>query len=440
MISSPYIIMDLKQYLLDKKAYLKPILDEVEPREINLEPNRNIITAIIGPRRAGKTYLFYSFIKERKLKDEEYLIINFEDAGISDLSEEEVLKCTLYHQELYGAQPKYLFFDEVQAFDGWERVVYTLYERKLYSIVLTGSSSKLLSREIATQLRGRSMPVLVLPFSFKELIGIKGVQYTEGKVDSMTASAIKNLLREYLQNGGFPDVVLHNVQPADFFREYVDVLLFKDVVEREKIRNIEAAKFMIKAVAASFSKEFSINKNYLLLKSNGAGIGKKTLYSYLSYFEDAFFSFVVQKFDFSIKKSALSSKKVYLCDTGISSYFSQAKDIGRLMENAVFVELMRKNSPHRSFNIYYWKDSNGSEVDFVIKDGSGVRELLQVTYASSKEEIEERELSALRKAKKALRCSKAKIITWDFEGEINKYGIRVECTPLWKWLLSSHEI
>ncbi|MGC8547760.1 MAG: AAA family ATPase, partial [Candidatus Micrarchaeia archaeon] len=101
--------MDLKQYLLDKKAYLKPILAEVRLRDIRLEPSRSIITAIIGPRRAGKTYLFYSFIKDRKLKDEDYLIINFEDTGISGLSDEEVLKCTLYHQELYGAQPKYLF-------------------------------------------------------------------------------------------------------------------------------------------------------------------------------------------------------------------------------------------------------------------------------------------------------------------------------------------
>ena len=427
--------MDLKQYMLDKKAYLKLILHDVKPRRIKIAPSKSIITSIIGPRRAGKTYLFYSFIRESKLNEDEYVLINFEDAEISALGSEEILKSTLYHEELYGVQPKYIFFDEVQSFNGWEKVVYTLYGRKLYAMVLTGSSSKLLSKEIATQLRGRSLPVLVLPFSFAEFLEIKGIEHSRN-VDSITSSRIKNALGEYLANGGFPDIVLQNAETTKFFKEYVDVLLFKDVVERERIRNINVAKFMANAIAASYAKEFSLNKNYLMLKSSGINVSKKTLYNYFLYFEDAFFSFAVQKFSFSIKNSYLASKKVYLSDTGLAHYFAtQSIELGKLAENAVFLQLMRQKEHAGNMEICYWKDSYGSEVDFAIKKDSKIDELIQVTNASSSKEIKEREVSGLAKAQENLKCSNLTIITWDYEGEINVRGETAKCIPLWKWLL-----
>lgn len=427
--------MDLKQYMLDKKAYLKLILPDVKPRSIKIAPSKSMITSIIGPRRAGKTYLFYSFIRENALKDEEYLLINFEDAGISAMNAEEVLKSVLYHEELYGMQPKYIFFDEVQSFSGWQKAVYTLYERKIYAIILTGSSSKLLSKEIATQLRGRSLPVLVLPFSFAEFLSAKGIDHGKN-IDSILASKIKNMLGEYLEKGGFPDMVLQDTEEVKFFKEYIDVLLLKDVIEREHIRNISAAKFMLNAIAASYAKEFSLNKNYLMLKSSGIGISKKTVYNYLSYFEDAFFSFVVQKFDFSIKRSALASKKVYLNDTGLAHYFAtQKEERGKLAENAVFLELVQRKERMDKMEIYYWKDPAGSEVDFVIKKDFDVAELIQVTLISDPKALERREILGLTKAREKLKCHKATIITWDFEGEIEKEGAKAQCIPMYKWLL-----
>lgn len=427
--------MDLKQYMLDKKAYLRLILPDVKPRSIRIAPSKSIITSIIGPRRAGKTYLFYSFIKENALNDDEYLLVNFEDAEIGALGSEEILKSVLYHEELYGVQPKYIFFDEVQSFNDWEKIVYTLYERKLYAIVLTGSSSKLLSKEIATQLRGRSLPVLVLPLSFAEFLRAKGIEYGRN-VDSMTASRIKKALSEYLAKGGFPDIALQNAEETKFFKEYVDVLLFKDVVERGRIRNINVAKFMINAIAASYAKGFSLNKNYLMLKSSGINVSKKTLYNYFLYFEDAFFSFAVQKFDFSIKKSYLASKKVYLNDTGLAHYFAtQSKELGKLAENAVFLQLARQKEHADKMEIGYWKDAYGGEVDFVIKNDSKVAELIQVTSVSDPKEIKEREVSGLAKAQERLKCSKLTIITWDYEGEIDARGTTAKCVPLWKWLL-----
>ena len=427
--------MDLKQYMLDKKAYLKLIFPDVKQRSIKIAPSKGMITSIIGPRRAGKKYLFYSFIRENALKDEEYLLINFEDAGISAIGTEEVLKSVLYHEELYGMQPKYIFFDEVPSFSGWQKAVYTLYERKIYAIILTGSSSKLLSKEIATQLRGRSLPILVLPFSFAEFLSAKGIDHGKN-IDSILASKIKNMLGKYLEKGGFPDMVLQDTEEVKFFKEYIDVLLLKDVIERERIRNISAAKFMLNAIAASYAKEFSLNKNYLMLKSSGIGISKKTVYNYLSYFEDAFFSFVVQKFDFSIKRSALASKKVYLNDTGLAHYFAtQKEERGKLAENAVFLELVRRKECMGRMEIYYWKDPAGSEVDFVIKKDFDVVELIQVTLISDPKALEKREILGLAKAREKLKCHKATIITWDYEGAIEKGGVKAQCMPMYKWLL-----
>ncbi len=301
--------------------------------------------------------------------------------------------------------------------------------------MLTGSSSKLLSKEIATQLRGRSLPVLVLPFSFGEYLEIKGIEHGRN-MDSMAASRIKNALGEYLAKGGFPDIVLQNAEETKFFKEYIDVLLFKDVVERERIRNINVAKFMINAIAASYAKEFSLNKNYLMLKSSGISVSKKTLYNYLLYLEDAFFSFAVQKFDFSIKNSYLASKKVYLNDTGLAHYFAtQGSEQGKLAENAVFLQLSRLKEHTDKMEINYWRDPYGSEVDFVIKNESKVVELIQVTSVSDPKELKKREISGLAKAQEKLKCGNLTIITWDYEGEIKVDETKARCVPLWKWLL-----
>jgi len=424
--------MDLRQYIIDKKAYIRQI--DVKMRKTKLRPNKNIITAIVGPRRIGKTYLIYSFIKASNLEDKDYLFINFEDAGISSISSDELLNAPLLHAEIYGSPPKYVFLDEVQAFHGWANIVYTLYERKQYSIVVTGSSSKVLSKEIATQLRGRSFPLLVLPLSFAEVLEFKGINVA-GPLDSITVSRIKNVLNEYLVKGGYPDIVFNNVDYEKFFREYTDVLIFRDIVERENVRNITVVRLLMNAIASSYTKEFSIHKNYSMLKSTGIKASKKTLYAYVSYFEDAFFCFMLNKFDYSIKKSYLANKKVYLNDTGLAAYFATLKEEkGKLMENAILLELLRRGEEER-FEVYYWKNIQGREVDFVIKKEGRVDELIQVTNTENAMQLDEREKLGLLAASKSLKCNKATIITWDCEEEVTIGKIKARCIPLWKWLL-----
>ncbi|MCL4372561.1 ATP-binding protein [Candidatus Parvarchaeota archaeon] len=421
--------MDIKGYLIDKKQDIDAL--DIRARDLKLEPTINFITSIIGPRRAGKTYLIYEFIKEKQLKPEEYLFINFEDEDTISFRREDLLKSPYLSKETYGKEPNYLFFDEVQNLKEWERLVYTLYEKKRYRIVITGSSSKLLSREIATSLRGRALTSTVFPLSFAEVLKAKNISLSL-PLPSEKTSGIKYELSNYLINGGFPDIVFDNAKPVQFFRQYLDLVVFKDLTERFGIRNIYVVKLLMNSILSAFGKEFSISKQYKTFKSMGINISQKTVYSYAQLFEDSFFCFFVPRFSTSLRKSSLSIKKVYLNDNGFVN-LSGDKERGRQMENAVFLELLRRKG---DYDIFYWKDYQQREVDFVISANGKPTSLVQVTYVSHKDELEERECSSLLLASKELLCNNLLVITWDYEAEEKINGKKIKFIPLWKWLLN----
>jgi len=417
---------------LDKKEEIKEM--KVKKRKIEFPETKNFIISVIGPRRAGKTYSIFNLIKKKKLKDEDYLFINFEDDEICEMKRKEIRKAIFYHQEIYGREPKYLFFDEIQNLERWESFVYSLFEKKRYFIFITGSSSKLLSEEIATQLRGRSLTILVLPFSFKEFLQVKGLHVKTKILLSYEESRIKNLLRLYLKEGGFPDIVLTSINREEYFRDYINLVVFRDIVERYKIRDIGLIKMFVRFAISSFSKEFSIHKIYRTFKSMNVKVSKKTLYRYADMLEDAQFCFFLRKFSFSERESLLSIPKVFLNDPGIANYGRTTKfdeEIGKLMENAVFLELKRKK-----LETFYWRDYQGNEVDFVVKEGLKVKQLIQVTYANDRDEIREREIKDLMKASELLKCKDLLCITWDYEGEEKIKGKKIKFVPLWKWLLN----
>ncbi len=421
--------MDIKSYLVDKKQDIEAL--DIRARDLKLEPTINFITSIIGPRRAGKTYLIYEFIKEKQLKPEEYLFINFEDEDTISFRREDLLKSPYLSKETYGKEPNYLFFDEVQNLKEWERLVYTLYEKKRYRIVITGSSSKLLSKEIATSLRGRALTSTVFPLSFAEVLKAKNISLSL-PLSSEKTSGIKYELSNYLINGGFPDIVFDNAKPIQFFRQYLDLVVFKDLTERFGIRNIYVVKLLMNSILSAFGKEFSISKQYKTFKSMGINISQKTVYSYAQLFEDSFFCFFVPRFSTSLRKSSLSIKKVYLNDNGFVN-LSGDKERGRQMENVVFLELLRRKG---DYDIFYWKDYQQREVDFVISENGKPTSLVQVTYVSHKDELEERERSSLLLASKELHCNNLLVITWDYEAQEKINGKKVKFIPLWKWLLN----
>jgi predicted AAA+ superfamily ATPase len=413
----------ISTYIVDRKNDIK--LLNVQQRLIKITPTKDFVLSVIGPRRAGKTYFLYHFIKTKKLKDDEYLFVNF--AEIEEKLESFIAK----FQEIYGKSPEYLFLDEIQNLKDWEKEIYRIFEKKRFYIFLTGSSSKFLSKEIATQLRGRSITVKIFPFSFREVLQVNGLN--KKFYSSEEIGKIKNLLKECLREGCFPDIVLKKVEPPSFFSEYIDLVIYSDIMERYEVKNRTALEFFIKNAISLNSNVFSINKIYNAIKSVQIKVSKNTLYDFQKFLEDVNVIFFLKKYSKSVRKTELSLPKAYVVDNGLYTFTTYKHEIGIEMESFVFQELL-KSGLRPNKDIFYF--GNGFEVDFVIKEGLKIKQLIQVTYASSKDEIEKREIKSLVKASELLKCKNLLVITWDYEDELKIENKKIAFIPLWKWLLS----
>lgn len=423
--------MDIRNYMVSKKEEIKEL--EVRPRLIDVDLNKSFIVSVVGPRRVGKTFFLYYLIKRLNLREKDYLFINFEEVGV--VKDPHLLP--LVHKEIYGKLPEFVFFDEIQSLKNWEKIVYRLYESKRYHIFLTGSSSKFLAKEIATQLRGRSYPLYVYPLSFKEVLSFREFKFKKEDVySSYKIAEIKNLLFTVLERGTFPDIVLNNLKFNLFFKEYWDLLVHKDASEQYGIRNRYALEFFIKSLLASFTKETSMRKTLNILGSQGVNVSKTTLYNFQKILEDMRIFFFLRKLERGIKRVELAIPKVYSVDNGLYTFFERKKDMGKLMENFVFLELIKRGIEENK-DLFYFRDYQQHEVDFVIKEGPNVKHLIQVSYASSKDEIDRREIRALIKARDVFKADNpdSMIITWDYEDVLKEGNTRIKCTPLWKWLL-----
>ena len=427
---------EVKEYLLD---FQKRKLPELTERELMIDKTGRI-KSIIGPRRAGKTYFMYQKIKEllkNGTKKENILYLNFEDPMLIDVSFKEIREIIKLQWQLYPSSMKgdfYVFVDEPQNIENWEMAIRALHDEG-FSIFLTGSSSKLLSKEIATSLRGRTLSYTLLPFSFREFLKMKNISLDFSMPSSREKSVLLNLLDEYLEFGGFPEIVLENDKESKvkMTSEYFDLIVYRDIVERYKIKNIQLIKWLVKSLTTSFSKEFSIHKVYMTLKSKGISVSKNTLYSYLSMLEDSLFAFFIPKFGYSMRKREFSINKAYLCDNGFAKLTEVTKDIGKKMENAVFLELERKR--RALMKIFYSKNPQQEEVDFVIRTGAKVVQLIQVCYDIDDMNVRKRELRSLLKASKELKCKNLLVITWDYDAEEIVKRRKIKFVPLWKWLL-----
>ncbi|CAI1493307.1 Putative ATPase (AAA+ superfamily) [Thermococcus nautili] len=405
------------QYLAD---FQEKKLPEAVERELRVPLKSGQIITLIGPRRSGKTFYFYQLIKE--LPREDVLYIDFEHPIFEGFESRDIMDVLKLHHEAFG-EPAYVFLDEAQAVKGWERMVRYLHDEG-YSVFVTGSSSKLLSMEIASRLRGRTLTYTMLPFSFREFLRARGYRVRR-PLSSKREAELKALLREYLEWGGFPRVVLEDNETIreKLLEEYLDMVLYKDVVERYGVRNLHVMKLLLRSLMRSFAKEFSVHALYNALKSQGIKVSKGVLYEYLSYLEDSMSVFMVKKFSYSLKTSELSIPKVYPVDAGFPRLFSFTPDTGRLMELAVFLELKR-----REVKVYHYK--NRGEVDFVIAKRGQPVELIQVTYALDSGDVRPREVEALKSAGRKLGVESLTVITWDYRDE--KDGIRF--VPLWCFL------
>jgi len=418
--------LSVRDYITE---YTKKQLPTIVPRELEVTRTKRRIITIIGPRRAGKTYYFYQLINENRSKS---LYLNFEDTRLIELKFNEIREVIRMYIEITGTEPEFLFFDEIQNIKNWEFGVRELLDLNKYSIFITGSSSKLLSKEIATSLRGRTITYTLLPFSFSEYLNSKNIKIDILKITKDEEAKIKNLLIEYLEFGGFPEVVLEN-EKLKILKEYYDLILFKDIVERHNIKNISLARFLLSYFAQNFTREISIRKIIQFFQSQGKTFGKNTLYDYIDKIQDSIAIFMVSKFSKKIYERESWPKKIYICDNGISKIVRFDQNIGSLIENLVFLELLRMKNKNPILEIFYYKGKD-FEIDFVLKEGAEIKQLIQVCYNIEDLETKQREVKALIKASNILSTNELFIINFDYDGEevINNKIIKFKI--LWKWL------
>ncbi len=392
-------------------------------REISIPLKSGKIITIIGPRRAGKTYMLFQLMKG--IEDiTDVLYINFEDERLA-FTKESLHQIIEAYFELYPkkkGQNIYIFFDEIQEAKGWEKFVRRLYDTLTKRIFLTGSSAKMLSKEIATSLRGRAISYEIYPLSFREYLHFKSIP--EDLTSTKGKAAIMHELEAYMLRGGFPETVHMD---DDIYKKtiisYFDVMLYRDVIERYSIRNPEYARELLKRLLSQSAKEFSINKIYNDFKSKGAKISKDSMYEFLGYFEDAFIILPIKNYSESVRKQTL--RKSYAIDTGLGRMlsFSLSSDYGRLLETLAILELKR-----RSKEAFYFK--NGAECDFIIKEGNIIREALRVCYDFN-DNNKEREFKGLQIVMKRFKLKSGTILTFDKEGQEGN----IKIVSAARWLL-----
>ncbi|MCL4325254.1 MAG: ATP-binding protein [Candidatus Thermoplasmatota archaeon] len=418
----------IKDYLLE---WIGKLIEPSVERDLHVSHIDSRATVIVGPRRAGKTYFLLQIA--RKLKREETLYLNFEDSRLRTIYFNEIRDLIRQYIELTGKNPKTILLDEIQNVNEWEIAVRELLDQNRYSIFITGSSSKLLSKEVATQLRGRSLTYLMLPFSFLEYLKVKQGSININVTMDMSAK-IMNMLNEYLEWGGFPEIVIYNKEKERILKEYYDLILFKDIIERNSMKNISLARFILEQLLQNFSKEITVNS--IIKHADGIKLSKDTTYDYVDKVLDSAGVFFLNKI--SQKPGVRESwpKKSYVCDTGLTKAVRFSSDIGKLMENCVFLEIVRQVNISPFLKIFYWKDTAGKEVDFVLKESTEIKALIQVTYASSEDEIDKREIESIILGANTLKCKKLIVITWNYRDSINIQGYRIKYIPLWEWLIA----
>ena len=415
------MLQEIRDILILQKREMETRLKEkyVE-RKTNIKLNNNIIKVIIGPRRAGKSFFAFHFLN--KLGNFGY--VNFDDEKLIDVQNYDEIIDAL--NSVYN-NPKYVLFDEIQNIPKWELFINRL-QRQGYTLVITGSNSNLLSKELSTHLTGRHFQINIFPFSFKE--------YLELEDKELTSSEIKEKLSTYLVSGGFPEPLVKDVEVKDYLSMLFNSIVYKDIVKRYKIRNVKEIEDLAYYLISNVANEYSFNS---LTKISNIK-SSHTIRKYISYLEESFILFSLSRFSYKVKEQLSSNKKIYCIDNGFiqAKAFTINPDMGKLYENIVACAL-KKEEVTAGTTIYYWKNQQQEEVDFVIKKGARVEQLIQVCYNLNNIKTKNREIRAIIKAGKQLRCNNLLIITEDKYGEEKTewFGDKatIKYIPLWKWLL-----
>ena len=416
----------LKQVLLDNQKDVEQY--DIFPRHYDLDSFPLMI--FVGVRRSGKSFLLFQ--KMRQLLAEgkgwdEMLYLDFEDTRLEGFSADDfnlILEC---HQEMYGKRPM-LFLDEIQNVDGWQKFARNLADKK-YSVFITGSNAKMLSKEIMAALGGRYLPVEVYPFSFKEYLSYTGVAYDELALTATeTKARFMKAYGEYFSWGGLPESINLPVKRS-YLSSVFQKIYLGDIVQRNGISNPRLLQLMIKKMAESVMQPVSYNRISKILSSVSGKISVPTVSNYISYSEDAWLLLRLRNIasSFSDKESIC---KYYFIDNGLLTLqLINAETI--LLENMVALSLFRKYGHDEDNERVFFYNVN-VEVDFYVPEDELA---IQVSYSIADPETEKREKEPLEKLPNVHPCRRRIIITYDEEGTLTDKHGAIEVIPCWKWLL-----
>ena len=416
-------------------------LPNLTERDSRLPEIPNKVHSVIGMRRSGKTYFLYQMMKRymaNSVERSRLIYFNFEDERLADISVEDL---HWIPDEYYVMFPEnrskevYFFFDEIQLIIGWERFIRRLLDTETVKIYVSGSSAKMLSREIASSLRGRSVEIIIYPYSYSEFTKHHGISYPKSlkRINSRTRSVLENQLIRYLHHGGFPEAQgLSKLDRQLLLQGYVNSVLFHDIVERFSVTNITVLKTLIRHLVRNAGSKFTVNKFYNHLKSQGFKVAKTTIHEYLDHLQDAFLLYRVPILTDSERKRMVNPVKVYITDTGLAASFSLNRDpgLGHLLENSVFMELCRRDA-----QVTYGMTASGFEVDFFVEYPDGIRQAIQVAADVSDPITRDRECRSLAEASAIFPGAELLLINLSEQAAIEKDGVIIKLVPAWKWLL-----
>ena len=430
----------LKEIILD---YQEIELATGVPRELRITPVADKATVVIGVRRCGKsTFMFQLMTRllDADIPRQNILYLNFFDDRLHQIRHESLGVIMEAYYSLYPekkhTEKLYCFFDEIQAVPGWEPFVDRIMRTENCEIYLTGSSARMLSTEIATQMRGRALSWELSPFSFREFLAFREID-GNGPLSAKRRLLVQKAFEAFWESGGFPEVAgLERHLRIKIHQEYFNAVLFRDLVERHDISHPRAVIDLAHRLVDNTASLYSINKLTGYLKSLGHRVPKAAVSDYLSWFEDAYFLFTVEIFDSSLARRNTNPKKIYCIDHALVTSVASGilVNTGHLLENLVFT-VLRRITPQ----VFYVKTRNGREVDFVALRQDGTRVLAQVCESMADPVTRDREVNALAEAMGELNLQSGIIVTRGESADLDVDTGHIRIVPAWQFLLNPPE-
>ena len=411
----------MKTLILDQRKerdelMSRPYLMRKSAQDTDLLLDSHLIKLITGPRRAGKSTQALMMLRNKN-----FAYLNFDNYQLLEAWDADLVMRML--DDVYPGY-EYILLDEVQNLEAWDLWVSELYRRGK-NLVITGSNARMLSSEMATVLTGKYLQVEMLPFSLEEFFNWNRLDLHALKAEHKTESLV--LADDYLRNGGYPEAVASRQLGRSYLDTLFDSIIWKDVAKRHKVRNVSDLNNLAVYLVSNFCNPLSANELAEALNFSSVNTTKK----YMDYLHEPYLFYYLSRYDNKLKLMKKAPRKVYVVDNGFvaSKAFALTDNLGRLLENQVFIELIRRGYDIEK-TIFYYRSRNDKEVDFVLREGTRIRSLVQVCYDMSSPKTEKREVDSIIECAGELKCDNLVIVTYNEKRTIEKDGYKIDVVPV----------